>query len=574
VIHLSYLDIIKKNLELRKTVRGDIYKVAVLSNIICHQVNEIIEFSLRSNGINASVVQCNYNNIIQEVEKYSHFNAVIIFWEASNIIDGLYYKINLFNKHDLEELTDKTIREINYVMDSLKNTPTVIFNKFSSAIFNYYFQKENNFDIFCNSLNDYLKNNISNNIKIINSENILSDISIKAAVDMRYFYSSKALYTIELYKHYVEHVTPILLSTVGKTKKALIFDCDNTLWKGILGEEGFEGIKMSANDKDGSPYHEVQNLALALSKKGVIIGLCSKNNPEDVEQVLLHHRDIVLSEKDIAIKKVNWIDKATNLKEIANELNIGTDSIVYVDDSDFEINYIKSIMPEITVIKVPEKTYEYPSLIRKAFKYFYSSGETNEDCIRKEMYRQESLRAKEKNSFFSIGEYLQSLNLNLSVYINDLSIVSRMAQLTQKTNQFNLTTKRYSEAQITNLISSNNHLIVAMDARDRFGDSGITALSIIHLSGETAEIDTFLMSCRILGRNIEFKFFDLIIEQIRKKGIPQIKASYFKTIKNQQVEKFYDNIGFSITSQTGNSKYYVLETDNYITKNIDYIKIN
>ena len=574
MIHLRYSDILKKNLELRETVKGDVFTIAVLSNIICHQINEIIEFSLRSHGVNASVAQCNYDNIIQEVEKYSHFDAMIIFWEASNIIDGLYYKINLFNEHDVEELTDKTIGEINYVIDSLKNTPNVIFNNFSSTIFNYHFQKENNFDIFCNSINHHLKSNISSNIRIINLENILSDISIKAAVDMRYFYSSKALYTIEFYKHYVEHVTPILLSTVGKTKKALIFDCDNTLWKGILGEEGFDGIKMSANDKDGLPYHEVQNLALALSKKGVIVGLCSKNNSEDVEQVLLHHRDMVLSENNITIKKVNWIDKATNLKEIANELNIGTESIVYVDDSDFETNYIKSIIPEITVIKVPEKKYEYPSLIRNAFKYFYSSGETREDYNKTEMYRHEYLRAKEKNSFSSIEEYLRSLNLNLNVYINDLSIIQRMAQLTQKTNQFNLTTQRYTEAQIKNLITSNNNLILAIDAKDRFGDSGITALSIIHLSGEMAGIDTFLMSCRILGRNIEFKFFDLIIEKIKKLGIPQIKASYIKTIKNQQVEYFYENIGFSITNRTGNAKHYVLEIDNYITKNIDYIETN
>ena len=559
---------------MRKTVRGNAFKVAVLSNIICHQINEIIEFSLRSNGVNASVVQCAYNNIIQEVEKISHFNAVIIFWEASNIIDGSYYKINLFNKHDVEELTNKTIREINFVIYSLRNTPIVIFNKFSSTIFNYSFQRENHFDIFCNSLNDTLKNNISNNIKIINLENILSDISIKVAVDMRNFYSSKALYTVEFYKHYAEHVTPILLSTVGKTKKVLIFDCDNTLWKGILGEEGFEGIKMSANDREGLPYHEVQNLASALSKKGVIIGLCSKNNPEDVDQVLLHHRDMALSEKDISIKKVNWVDKVTNLKEIANELNIGTDSIVYVDDSDFEINYIKTMIPEITVIKVPEIKYEYPSLIRNAFRYFYSSGDTKEDYNKTGMYRQGNLRTKEKKCFPSIEEYLQSLNLNLSVYINDLNIVERMAQLTQKTNQFNLTTKRYTEAQIKNLISSNNHLIVAIDARDRFGDSGITALSIIKLGKETAELDTFLMSCRILGRNIEFKFFDLIIEQIIKKGIPRIKSSYFKTTRNQQVENFYENIGFTLTSQTDNSKHYILETDKYVKKNVNYIKIN
>lgn len=574
MIHLKYSTILKKNLELRETVKGNEFKIAVLSNIICHQINEIIEYSLRVNGINASVTQCSYNNIIQEVEKFSHFDVVIIFWEPSNIIDGLYYKINLFDISDVEELTDSTIKEINFVIDSLKNTPAVIFNKFSSKIFNHQFQKENNFDIFCNSLNDNLKDNLPENIKVIDLDNILSDISVKSAVDMRNFYSSKALYTVEFYKHYADYITPVMLSAVGKTKKALIFDCDNTLWKGILGEEGFQGIKMSADDKDGLPYHEVQNLALELSRKGVIIGLCSKNNPEDVEEILLNHQDIALSDKYISIKKVNWLDKVTNLKDIARELNIGTDGIVYVDDSDFEINYIKTVMPEITIIKVPENKYEYPSLIRKAFGYFYSSGETKEDYNRTRMYREERSRIKEKNSFLSIEEYLQSLNINLSVYLNDHSIVERMAQLTRKTNQFNLTTKRYSEAEINNFLSSNNHLLVAVDVKDKFGDSGITALSIIKTGEETAEIDTFLMSCRILGRKIEFKFFDLIIEQLIKRGFSQIKASYFKTMKNQQVEYFYESIGFSVTEQTDNSKHYMLRTDHYITNKINYITIS
>ncbi len=573
MMYLKYLDILKKNIELRETVKGKVFKIAVLSNIICHQINEIIEFSLRSNRVNAFVVQCNYNNIIQEVEKYSHFNAVIIIWEASNIIDGLYYKINLFDKHDLEELTDKTIREINYVINSLKNTPCVLFNHFSSRIFNYDYQKENYFDIFCHSLNDNLKNNISSNIKIINLENILSDISVKAAFDMRSFYSSKALYTIEFYKHYVEHVAPILLSAVGKTKKVLIFDCDNTLWKGILGEDGFDGIKMSQNDKDGLPYHEVQTLALELSRKGVVIGLCSRNNAEDVDHVISHHPDIVLSDRDITIKKVNWKHKAANLKKITEELNIGADSIVYVDDSDFEINYIKTVMPEITTIKVPENRYEYPSLIRRTSGYFYSSGETKEDYNKTEMYKEESLREKEKERFLSVEEYLRSSDIHLDVYINDRSIAQRMSQLTLKTNQFNLTTKRYSEVEINKFLSLENYLLVAIGVKDKFGDSGVTALLIIKTSGTFAEIDTFLMSCRILGRNIEFKLFDLIIEQIRKKGISQIKASYLKTPKNQQVEYFYENMGFSISDKTDDSKHYLLKTENYIAKKMDYIKI-
>lgn len=574
MIHLKYSDILKKNFELRKSVNGNEFKVAILSNITCHQINEIMEYALRSNGINASVTQCNYDNIMQESENISCVNAVIIFWEAANILDGLYYKINVFDKNEIEELTAKTIKEIKFVIDQLKHTPIVIFNTFSSRIFNYQFPKENNFDLLCNALNETLRNNISSNIRLINLENILADISIKVATDMRCFYSSKALYTIEFYKHYIEHITPILLSTVGKTKKALIFDCDNTLWNGILGEDGFEGIKMSAHEKDGLPYHEVQHLALELSKKGVIIGLCSKNNPEDVDQVLMHHHDMILSNKDLSIKKVNWVDKVTNLIEIAMELNISTDSIVYVDDSNFEIDYIKTMMPETTIIKVPENKYEYPSLIRKAFRYFYFSHETKEDSTRTQMYREGVLRSNAKGNFSSIDEYLESLNINLDIYVNDLNIVQRMAQLTQKTNQFNLTTKRYTDTDITRLLSDDNNLLIAIDVKDKFGDSGITALSIIKFNSDTAEIDTFLMSCRILGRKIEFKLFDIIVEHIRSKEIPYIKATYLRTIKNRQVENFYNNIGFSFTGEANNLKHYMLETDQYVTKKIDYIKIN
>jgi len=568
--NLKYFEILAKKKELSEKNTSEPIKFKVLSNITVNQLNDIAEYHLLTQGVNAIFEAGNYDNIIQDIQNIYNTQGVVIFWEAANFINGLNYKINNFSEEEYSQILKKVKSEIDLISAKLVTIPIVIFNKFSSIIFNSNFQKRNKFDDLCDELNYYITEKLPKSVFITDIDKIISQISVEKSFNPREYNSSKILYTVGFYKAYAKFIAPVILSSVGKIKKALIFDCDNTLWKGVLGEDGFEGIKMSENEKIGRPFAEVQNLALELSKQGVIIGLCSKNNSEDVNKVLQNHTDMILKNDNIIIKKVNWTNKAQNLREIAQDLNIGTDSLVFVDDSDFEINLIKEQIPEIITIQVPKRTHLYPNEIRKIFSLFFKNNITEEDLKKTEQYANQVKRKDAENNAKNFEDYLRGMEMLLTIFVNDKTKVARIAQMTQKTNQFNLTTKRYTEAQILNLIEQPDYDVYALAVADKFGDNGITGLAIIKDNDNFAKIDTFLMSCRVIGRNIEFKFLDFIIEKIKQ---TEINATYIKTNKNSQTASFYDKFGFRVTTKTEELKEYNIEKQEYKKQNIDYIKI-
>ena len=434
---------------------------------------------------------------------------------------------------------------------------------------------KSNLEKLTDQLNQYLKDKILGNVRLINLDKVIAEVNVDRSFDLRYYYSSKALYTIEFFKLYAEYIKPIIMSANGKSKKALIFDCDNTLWKGILGEDGFDKIEMSSRTKNGSIFSEVQSVALSLNKQGILIGLCSKNNPKDIDEVINSHPDMTLREEYITINKSNWSDKVTNLRQIAKELNIGLDSLVFIDDSSFEVNLIKEQLPEITVLQVPERLYEYPKMLRENLGLFYNFSFTKEDKEKIKMYKQQIYRESTKKGFSDIEEYLASLELKLTIFEDDETIIPRMSQMSQKTNQFNLTTKRYTEGDIKNFITADDSKIFSFSVLDKFGDSGVTGLCIINFDEkrQTANIDTFLMSCRIIGRNIEYAFMDYLINFINKNKIKTITARYIKTNKNEQVIEFYETCSFSLIEFNNEIKYYELIVEKYEPKKIKYIEV-
>ena len=365
------------------------------------------------------------------------------------------------------------------------------------------------------------------------------------------------------------------MSANGVAKKAIIFDCDNTLWGGIVGEDGEDAIELSPDTSNGVIFQEIQYIALSLTQKGIILGLCSKNNSQDVDDVISNHPNIILRDKDIAIKKVNWCDKVTNLKNISAELNIGLDSIVFVDDSPFEINLVKEQLPEVTILLVPQKLYEYPKMLRDNLGLFYDLSHTNEDSNKTEMYKVQELREREKNNskFSTIDDYLTSLKICMTIYKNEDSLVPRIAQITQKSNQFNLTTKRYTENQIRNMMISPYYDIYSFSVKDKFGDSGVTGICIINKKNTDVKIDSFTISCRVIGRNIEYVFMDYIVNSLSKNDIVYVKSSYYRTNKNDQVKNFYDNCSFDLIYSNDLEKEYHLSLNKYSNSKIKYIEV-
>jgi len=575
IANLKYSEILKHNSSLEKDLDDHYYDISVLSNIVTAQLKDILEYALRVKNIPAQVRSGNYDNIVQDSLKYKDSNSVIIFWELCNLIDGLQYKIELFDHNQFDEILEKTKLEIDLVFKNLQNSSLVLFTRFTAFPFFNSNIRENNLDKLADQLNEYLENNIPTNVRLVDLEKVIARVGLGKSLDLRYYYSSKSLYTVDFFKVYTDYIIPFFLAANGKAKKALIFDCDNTLWKGILGEDGFDNIEMSPRTKDGVIFSEIQSIARALNKQGILLCLCSKNNPGDVDEVLTLHPDMQLRDEHITINKSNWSDKVSNLKEIAQELNIGLDSLVFIDDSSFEVNLIREQLPDVTVLQVPKRLYEYPKMFRENLGLFYNLSFTAEDRKKIKMYKLHAKRETVKKQFSNIEDYFVSLELKLTIFYDEETIVPRMSQISQKTNQFNLTTKRYTEGDIKNFITKEDSKVLAFSVSDKFGDSGITGLCIINIDdkSETAEIDTYLMSCRIIGRNVEYSFMDYIIDMVKRNKVNVVKAKYVETQKNETVKEFYDNCGFNLIDGDGSERAYTLDVMSYKPRNLEYIEI-
>jgi FkbH-like protein len=559
---MKYSELLKQNDVLGESLKVEVdsFDIVIFSNIMVHQAKEVCEYSLRSVDVPAKVSIGGYDNIVQDSFKKASNNVVIIFWELCNLFHGLHYKIDLLSELDFDSLIEKTKKEIDIVFSNLKNSSFVVMNKFSSVFFSGCGLQGERMRLLRDTLNSYISSKESNNLKLIDLDSIITRCTIDNAVDFRNYKTTKTLYSVSFFKEYFTYISPVFLALTGKVKKAIIFDCDNTLWKGVLGEDGFEGIEI---------FEEVQSLALALSKRGVLLCLCSKNNPADVDEVLRNHKDMILRDENIIIKKVNWEDKVTNIKAISHELNIGLESLVFVDDSDFEINFVRQELPMVKVFHVPKREYEYSSMFRELTDLFYTPSLTEEDYKKVSIYKDQFKRKKMEGESNSIEEYLESLELKIVSSMDDARNVPRLSQLTQKTNQFNLTTRRYTESDIELFIRSEKAMVLSFQVSDKFGDNGIVALVILKFINDSAVIDTFLMSCRVIGRNVEFKIMDVVVECLKEKGVKIVFSEFVETAKNHQVKYLYERFGFDCV---GFSKYKI-DTLKYVKSKTDYIEL-
>jgi len=574
--NLKYTEILKLNKALEGNIQSKPYEIGILSNVTVNSLKEILEYLCRINRIEPKIEFGNFDNIAQDSASLKNKDLNIVIYDVLNIVDQVSEFFEDLEDEKYNSLINKLFTEIDIIFENLRNTASVIFNSFSSIYYNYNNTNFSKIEIFVKELNTYIEQNKTSNVSIINIDKIFALVGFNQSIDYRFYHSSKAPYTFAFLKNYVSAIEPIILRNSGKLKKAIIFDCDNTLWKGVIGEDGMDGIDMSPTTNLGKFYHLVQRIAVFLSKRGVLIGICSKNNENDVLEVFRNHKDIFLKEEHIVIKKVNWDDKASNIREIASDLNIGLDSMIFVDDSNFEINLINEKVPEILTIQVPITLSDYPDILLRNVYTYFNLVLNSDDARKTEMYKQQFEREKNKISFSSIEDYLASLEIELTIVKNDKSYIPRIAQLTQKTNQFNLTTHRYTESQLEYFTSDNKHFVYAMFVKDKFGDNGLTGVCIVKEDENNSKnviLDSFLMSCRIIGRNIEFVFIGYIIKELANKGYKTLCSDYIQSSKNALVENFYDKVGFNYIGNINGTKKYGVKIQNFEIKKIEYIKL-
>ncbi len=572
---LKFTEILRANNVLKKQVDGiKPYSIKVLSNITCNQLGATLAYHLMQQEINPFISFGDYDNIVQDSFSLQNQQLVIVHYELLNFVGKTDCYVEDLGDEQVEVIADSLEGELGMILNNLSRVPCVLFDSFTAKTLEISPLRNNTFANLAKRLNRYVTDNKALNTYLVDLDAIISKIGENSSFDKKLYLLSKTLYTIDFWKEYTYAVSPILLKVTGKAKKAVIFDCDNTLWKGILGEDGLDGIDMSAHSKVGSVYHEVQNMAVWLSKHGVLIGLCSKNNPEDVTEVLEKHPDMSLKNENIVVSEVNWNDKASNLRMIAEELNIGIDSLVFVDDSSFEINLIREQLPQVVCMQVPEAIYDYPAQFAEIINTYFYFSDSKADLDKTNQYKQQAQRNQSKRQFGDIESYLKSLEMEVTFHVDDAGEIERVAQLTQKTNQLNLCTNRYTDVQIEAIRENTSQSYISLSVKDKFGDSGLTGVAIVSFADGKGEINDFLMSCRVMGRNIEFVFIDFIMTFLKAHGCISVKAQYRPTQKNKPVSEFFDKCGFPVISENGEGKEYALAIDEYKKQNIDYIKVN
>ncbi|MFL5912134.1 MAG: HAD-IIIC family phosphatase, partial [Gaiellaceae bacterium] len=329
----------------------------------------------------------------------------------------------------------------------------------------------------------------------------------------------------------------------GAARKVLAVDLDGTLWGGIVGEAGLGGLTLG-EDGVGLAFQDFQRELLKLRDAGVVLVLCSKNNVADVDEVFDRHAGMVVKREHFAAERINWQDKATNLRELAAELNLGVDSFVFLDDNPVERDWVSQALPEVAVPDLPEDPAERPAFVR-SLPHFQRIAVTSADAKRGESYAAEGRRRKLQTATSSFEDFLASLEQEVTVEpVHDGSL-SRAAQLCQRTNQFNLTTRRHTAADIEAMLADPDWELHTVAVRDRYGDSGIVGLVALHFtSPDEAELDTFLLSCRVLGRRVEDALLAWSAEHARARGARLLVGRYIPTKKNAQAASFYPERGF------------------------------
>lgn len=343
----------------------------------------------------------------------------------------------------------------------------------------------------------------------------------------------------------------------GAKKKCLAVDLDNTLWGGVIGEDGVEGIEL-ADHKEGARYRDTQLVLKKMREQGVMLAIISKNNVQDVEPVFAHP-DMILQHDDFVAEKINWDPKCVNIRMLAKELNIGLDSFVFLDDNPAEREQMIAECPEVTVIDFPKDTTQLADVVEGTYqKYFFSLDVTGEDMKKTSMYRSDLQRKAELATAVSFDDYLKKLEMDMDIHLMKPEEEKRVTQLVNKTNQFNVTTKRYSEEEIHRFAEDENIDVITVHISDKYGDQGLVSLLIIRYEGSVAEIDTFLMSCRVMGRNVENEIMARVKERLVTKNIETVLAQYIKTPKNAPVADLFPKLGFeTVTTSEEQSEYQI-----------------
>ncbi len=394
-------------------------------------------------------------------------------------------------------------------------------------------------------------------VHLIDIDLLQSRLGNSGLHDRRFWHLGRSPYTPVAAQLIASETMRAVRSLTGRARKCLVLDCDNTLWGGVVGEVGSQGIQLGG-EYPGAAYQEFQRAVLALHDIGVVLALCSKNNEADVLEILERHPEMVLRSEHFVAMRINWQDKAANLMEISREINLGLDSFVFADDSRFEVGLVDRLLPQVATLLLPDDPARYVDALLTPG-VFDSLEFSGEDKSRNAMYRAEAQRklAMRQNAHATVEDFYRDLHMKVRIDDADDMSSPRIAQLTQRSNQFNLTTVRYSETMIRELVESDVAVVRGLRLSDSFGDLGLVGVSVLRCNGPDCVIEAFLLSCRALGRGVERVLLKDCEIMARKLGLNRLAGSYIPSSRNMQVKDFFDRNGFVLlgTDPDGTQRY-------------------
>jgi FkbH-like protein len=407
----------------------------------------------------------------------------------------------------------------------------------------------------------------------ISARDAVSAVGRDQALSPRFYFRATAPYLPHFWN---ELASRIMLATRGAGTylyKALVLDADNTLWGGVLGEDLLEGIALGPESYPGNVYWRVQQELLALQRRGVLLCLATKNNPSDLDEALERHRYQVLRDQHLIIKKAGWYDKVDSIEGIAADLGIGLESIVFLDDSRFEIESVRERLPSVRCFEVPQNLSDYPALVTEISDLFLAGRPDDGGTDKTAQYRMRAAERAASQGASSREEYLASLGLTVELRRDPRDLVGRISGLSQKSNQFNVTTRRYTEAEVLELFDSPEATVYTLGVSDRFGDAGITGIAVVLYDAEIARVEAFLMSCRVLGRGIERAPWPTIAADARAHGCVRLEAKWIRSARNEQVEDLYDQLGLTLVESGDDRRRYAARLDEIVFDEQTHIEV-
>lgn len=557
-------------------------RIAVLGGSTTHDIIEVLELFLRNRGIAPTFYESEYaqyfNDAVFPNKELEEFKPEIVFIHTTSR--------NIEEKPTVGESPESVKEKLEREYSRYEKMWTSVSEKYGCIIIQNNFEMPperllGNREVGCEygridfitrlncKLYDYAQNHKNFYIHDINY--LSAAYGLDRWHELRHWHLYKYAMSVSAIPDFSYSLSSIICSVMGKNKKVLALDLDNTLWGGVIGDDGQAGIEIGSETSEGQSFKRLQEFIKAHKELGVLLTVCSKNDYENAVSGL-EHPDGALKPDDFACIKANWDEKWRNLAESASELNLLPESFVFVDDNPAEREIVRAQIPDVNVLD-----FETPEECIRAIDrcgYFEITNLSADDAKRGEMYKANAQRAAAEKTFESYGDFLQSLEMKADIRDFDEVHLPRITQLTNKSNQFNVTTKRYTQAEMEAVAADNEHIRLCGRLEDKFGDNGIVSVVIGKKDCGKLRIELWLMSCRVLKRDMEYAMLDTLVEECKKQGISEIVGYYYPTKKNNMVKELFGDFGFDKVSEDADGNtVWRLKTDGYSNKN-KAIKVN